>query len=50
MGLGLYITREIVELHGGFVHVEEPEHQGSRFVVGLSASVLARQVQVPRRA
>jgi signal transduction histidine kinase len=50
MGLGLYITREIVELHGGFVHVEEPEHQGSRFVVGLSASVLAMQVRVPRRA
>jgi signal transduction histidine kinase len=36
MGLGLYITREIVELHGGFVRVEEPEHPGSRLVVGLS--------------
>jgi signal transduction histidine kinase len=35
MGLGLYIIREIVELHGGFVRIEEPEHPGSRFVVGL---------------
>jgi signal transduction histidine kinase len=35
IGLGLYITREIVELHGGFVRIEEPEHSGSRFVVTL---------------
>lgn len=33
MGLGLYITREIVELHGGCVSIEEPGHHGSRFVV-----------------
>jgi signal transduction histidine kinase len=50
IGLGLYITREIVELHGGFVHVEEPEHQGSRFVVGLSAAALAGQARDPQRA
>lgn len=35
IGLGLYITREIVELHGGSVRVEQPEHPGSRFVVTL---------------
>jgi signal transduction histidine kinase len=35
MGLGLYIAREIVELHGGCVHVEECEHPGSCFVVIL---------------
>jgi signal transduction histidine kinase len=35
MGLGLYIAREIVELHGGCVHVEECEHPGSSFVVIL---------------
>jgi PAS domain S-box-containing protein len=37
MGLGLYITREIVELHGGSVRVEEPEQGGARFVVALPA-------------
>jgi signal transduction histidine kinase len=37
MGLGLYITREIVALHGGSITVEEPEHPGSRFVVTLPA-------------
>ena len=35
MGLGLYITREIVALHGGHVRIEEPGHPGSRFVVTL---------------
>ena len=35
MGLGLYITRQIVDLHGGFVRIEEPERSGSRFVVAL---------------
>lgn len=38
MGLGLYITREIVALHGGSVRIEEPEHRGSRFVVALPPS------------
>jgi signal transduction histidine kinase len=35
MGLGLFIAREIVELHGGTVRVEEPEGGGARFVVLL---------------
>ncbi|MGA7731899.1 MAG: ATP-binding protein [Chloroflexia bacterium] len=35
MGLGLYITREIIELHGGSIRVEVPEHPGTRFVVIL---------------
>jgi len=38
MGLGLYITREIVRLHGGTVCVEEPEHPGTRIVVTLPPS------------
>lgn len=38
MGLGLFITREIVQLHGGFIRIEEPEHRGSRFVVLLPYS------------
>jgi signal transduction histidine kinase len=35
MGLGLYITREIIELHGGSIRVEGPEHPGTRLVVIL---------------
>jgi signal transduction histidine kinase len=35
MGLGLYISREIIELHGGSIRVEDPEHPGSRFVITL---------------
>jgi signal transduction histidine kinase len=39
LGLGLYVAREIVELHGGSVRIEEPEHAGSRFVVSLPTLV-----------
>jgi signal transduction histidine kinase len=35
MGLGLYISRQIVQLHGGEITVEFPEDGGSRFVVHL---------------
>lgn len=35
LGLGLYIVREIVAAHGGTVHVEPSEHDGSSFVVRL---------------
>jgi signal transduction histidine kinase len=35
MGLGLHITRQIVELHGGRVETEFPEDAGTRFVVTL---------------
>ncbi|HEX9987628.1 MAG TPA: ATP-binding protein [Chloroflexia bacterium] len=38
MGLGLYITREIVELHGGSIRIEQPGQRGSRFVVSLPPS------------
>jgi PAS domain S-box-containing protein len=40
LGLGLYITREIVKLHGGDIAVEHPDHPGARFVVTLPASVV----------
>ena len=43
MGLGLYITREIVELHGGSIWIEEPEHTGSRFVVTLPPRAISRE-------
>lgn len=35
MGLGLYISRHIVELHGGRIEVEAPPDGGTRFVVSL---------------
>jgi PAS domain S-box-containing protein len=35
MGLGLYISRQIVELHGGRIEVETPPDGGARFVVTL---------------
>jgi PAS domain S-box-containing protein len=35
MGLGLYISRQIVELHGGTIEAEFPEPGGTRFVVTL---------------
>ncbi len=35
MGLGLYITREIVQRHNGYIWVESVENQGSTFGVAL---------------
>src|SRR5262249_4495317 len=35
LGLGLYISRQIVELHGGTLDVEVPDEGGARFVVRL---------------
>ncbi len=35
MGLGLHISRQIVELHGGQLTAEFPEEKGTRFVVTL---------------
>ena len=35
MGLGLYISRKIVELHGGTLAAEFPPDGGTRMVVTL---------------
>ena len=40
LGLGLYITREIVKLHGGEISVEQTGRSGARFVVTLPASLV----------
>jgi len=37
LGIGLYVTREIVELHGGKIQVECPRTGGTRFLVALQA-------------
>ena len=38
LGLGLYICRELVALHGGTLEAEFPDEGGSRFVVALPAA------------
>jgi len=35
LGMGLYISHQIVEAHGGTIHVEPADGPGSRFVVEL---------------
>ncbi|MGE0526599.1 MAG: ATP-binding protein, partial [Bdellovibrionales bacterium] len=35
MGLGLFISREIVEAHGGTIKIDSEEHQGACFVIDL---------------
>ena len=39
MGLGLYISHEIVQLHGGQIEAEYPEDGGTRFVVTLPSGM-----------
>jgi len=38
LGLGLYLSQEIVTLHGGRVTVEFPSDGGTRFIVSLPTS------------
>jgi signal transduction histidine kinase/DNA-binding NarL/FixJ family response regulator len=41
LGLGLYITRRIVEAHGGTVHVESAPGAGAAFTVNLPRKAIA---------
>ncbi|MFN0073292.1 MAG: ATP-binding protein [Chloroflexota bacterium] len=37
-GLGLFLCRQIAELHGGSINIESPENGGARFVIRLPLS------------
>jgi signal transduction histidine kinase len=44
LGLGLFVARQIVQLHGGSIRVEQPDHPGARFVIELPARDESRGV------
>ena len=39
-GLGLWICKRIIELHGGSIRVESEEGKGSRFILTLPSSCI----------
>ncbi|MFH1847873.1 MAG: HAMP domain-containing sensor histidine kinase [Candidatus Omnitrophota bacterium] len=45
-GLGLFIVKEIVELHRGYIYVESKPGQGSRFVFTLPKDLREGQTEV----
>ncbi len=44
LGLGLYVSRQIVERHGGRIDAEFPEDGGTRIVVTLPIAMAAPEV------
>ena len=42
MGLGLYVSRQVVEAHGGTISLETSAPHGARFVVRLPLRAPAR--------
>ena len=41
-GLGLSISKQIVEAHGGYIHVESVENEGSRFILYLPTTAITQ--------
>ncbi len=39
-GLGLWICKRVIELHGGSIRVESEEGKGSRFILSIPASCI----------
>ncbi|MCC7505890.1 MAG: tetratricopeptide repeat-containing sensor histidine kinase, partial [Saprospiraceae bacterium] len=46
-GIGLALTKELVQLHGGRIEVESEERQGSRFIVYLPLQLAAAESDQP---
>ena len=43
LGLGLYVSRHVVQAHGGTITVETPPEGGTRFVLTLPACPFPRR-------
>jgi signal transduction histidine kinase len=50
MGIGLFVVKEIMSLHGGTVHVTSQESQGSTFTICLPIAPAATQPQLATNA
>ena len=50
MGLGLYISRRIVEMHGGSIQIDAPADGGARVTVHLPVGVTRERVRNIREA